>query len=79
MKMLVTAIVFLAPRVHAPGPTVKLARSLHTLIIFARHFADRSRHHPKKVTAALALLNKGFVFGVAPLVPDASDLPAPRY
>ncbi len=36
------------------------------------------RHHPKRVTAALAVLLLGTgvtAFGVAPLAPDASDLP----
>ncbi|MBK5205785.1 MAG: M23 family peptidase, partial [Polaromonas sp.] len=40
--------------------------------------ADSLRHHPKRVTASLAVLLLGTgvtAFGVAPLAPDAADLP----
>ncbi|OGB00676.1 MAG: peptidase M23 [Burkholderiales bacterium RIFCSPHIGHO2_12_FULL_61_11] len=40
--------------------------------------AERLRHHPKRVTASLAALLLGTgvtAFGVAPLAPDAADLP----
>ena len=40
--------------------------------------ADKLRHHPKRVTAGLAVLLLGTgvtAFGVAPLAPDAADLP----
>ncbi len=40
--------------------------------------ADKLRHHPKRVTASLAVLLLGTgvtAFGVAPLAPDAADLP----
>ena len=45
---------------------------------FMRSVADKLRHHPKRVTAGLAILLLGTgvtAFGVAPLVPDAADLP----
>ena len=41
-------------------------------------FAAKLRHHPKRVTAGLAVLLLGTgvtAFGVAPLAPDAADLP----
>ena len=40
--------------------------------------AEKLRHHPKRVTAGLAVLLLGTgvtAFGVAPLVPDAADIP----
>ena len=40
--------------------------------------AESLRHHPKRVTASLAVLLLGTgvtAFGVAPLAPDAADLP----
>ena len=40
--------------------------------------ADKLQHHPKRVTAGLAILLLGTgvtAFGVAPLAPDAADLP----
>ena len=43
-----------------------------------RSVADKLRHHPKRVTAGLAILLLGTgvtAFGVAPLAPDAADLP----
>lgn len=52
--------------------------SLHAPENLWKALADRLRHHPKKVTAALAVLLLGTgvtAFGVAPLAPDASELP----
>ena len=52
--------------------------SLHTPANLWKTLADRLRHHPKKVTAGLAVLLLGTgvtAFGVAPLAPDASELP----
>ena len=52
--------------------------SLHTPANLWKALADRLRHHPKKVTAGLAVLLLGTgvtAFGVAPLAPDASELP----
>ena len=43
-----------------------------------RSLADKLQHHPKRVTAGLAILLLGTgvtAFGVAPLAPDAADLP----
>ena len=55
-----------------------LVLSLHTPANLWKALADRLRHHPKKVTAGLAVLLLGTgvtAFGVAPLAPDASKLP----
>lgn len=78
--MLVTAIVFWPPECMCLRPTKLgiLVLSLHALTHLRKALADRLRHHPKKVTAALAILLLGTgvtAFGVAPLAPDASDLP----
>ncbi len=43
-----------------------------------RCLADKLQHHPKRITAGLAILLLGTgvtAFGVAPLAPDAADLP----
>ena len=43
-----------------------------------RSLADKLQHHPKRVTAGLAILLLGTgvtAFGVAPLAPDAANLP----
>lgn len=55
-----------------------LVLSLHAPTNLWNALADRLRHHPKKVTAGLAVLLLGTgvtAFGVAPLAPDASELP----
>ena len=55
-----------------------LILSLHTPANLWKALADRLRHHPKKITAGLAILLLGTgvtAFGVAPLAPDASELP----
>ncbi|MFM9901994.1 MAG: peptidoglycan DD-metalloendopeptidase family protein [Polaromonas sp.] len=52
--------------------------SLHAPANLWKALADRLRHHPKKVTAGLAVLLLGTgvtAFGVAPLAPDAAELP----
>ena len=52
--------------------------SLHIPANHWKALADRFRHHPKKIAAGLAVLLLGTgvtAFGVAPLAPDASELP----
>lgn len=78
--MLVAAIVFWPPECMRLRPTKLgiLVLSLLALTHLRKALAARLRHHPKKVTAALAILLLGTgvtAFGVAPLAPDASDLP----
>ena len=65
----------LAIRCHLNG---NFALRLPAPSQFARSIADKLRHHPKRVTASLAVLLLGTgvtAFGVAPLAPDAADLP----
>ena len=54
------------------------ARVLNTSSLLLLGAADSLRRHPKRVTASLAALLLGTgvtAFGVAPLAPDAADLP----
>lgn len=54
------------------------SRVLNTSSLFLLGAADSLRRHPKRVTASLAALLLGTgvtAFGVAPLAPDAADLP----
>ena len=58
--------------------TGNLALRLPAPSQFIRSVANNLRHHPKRVTASLAVLLLGTgvtAFGVAPLAPDAADLP----
>ena len=58
--------------------TGNLALRLPAPSQLVRSVADKLRHHPKRVTAGLAILLLGTgvtAFGVAPLAPDAADLP----
>lgn len=54
------------------------SRSPLTLSVVLSAVADSLRRHPKRITASLAVLLLGTgvtAFGVAPLAPDAADLP----
>ena len=54
------------------------SRSLLTLSVVLSTVAGSLRRHPKRITASLAVLLLGTgvtAFGVAPLAPDAADLP----
>lgn len=78
--MLVTATVFRPPECLCLRPATLgiLVLSLHAPANLWKALADRLRHHPKKVTAGLAVLLLGTgvtAFGVAPLAPDAAELP----
>jgi len=64
-----------ATRYHLNG---NFALRLPAASQFLSSVAEKLRHHPKRVTAGLAILLLGTgvtAFGVAPLAPDAADLP----
>ena len=70
---------------HRPNRANALRIDLKSLDTFERAVSSAAAHtgrlvsrHPRKITAAVTLALAGFgvtAFGVAPLVPDASDLP----
>jgi murein DD-endopeptidase MepM/ murein hydrolase activator NlpD len=73
--------VFVARCTLAGNSVLRLPVPSHILPISSRillGLANSLRHHPKRVTASLAVLLLGTgvtAFGVVPLAPDAADLP----
>lgn len=69
---------FCQPRHDPPNPAVPHIRTLVLNLDFLHAVADALRRHPKRVMGSIGALLLGTgvtAFGVAPLAPDAADLP----